>query len=125
MRLLSEASELLRSVLILLRSLHTHIVAPFVHWWEETVLGSWEELVRTLVRQGFDEATRFLNGFVAWLLSLFNHHYRDTLRKSWDNQKWWHHAHQPSTFNALVAGMKRTDTADSRTEAADGTVLEG
>ncbi len=91
----------------LVRSFHTRLVQPSVRWWEETVLGSWEEFVRTLVRQGFDELGRFINGAIAWLLSLFNYNYRDTLRKSWHEHSpwktWWHQVQaRPSTFNALV-----------------------
>ncbi len=125
--LLSAALRLVRSLFAFLCLLHAYIVAPLVHWWEETVLGSGEELVRTIVRQGFDEGTRFLNGLVAWLLSLFNHHYQDTMRTSWNThgpwQKWWHQAHnRPTTFNALVAGMKRTSDVSSSAGAADAAV---
>ena len=63
----------------------------------------------TLIRTGFDETTRVLNGFPSWFLGLFSYNVKDSLRKSWKSntwQKWWHQAdNRPSTLNALVAAM--------------------
>ncbi|GFR48097.1 hypothetical protein Agub_g9782 [Astrephomene gubernaculifera] len=86
------------------------VIEPVVRWWEEVVLGSWEEWVLALVRQGFEETTRFLNGLGAWFLSLFSKHsYREQLRRSWQEnswQQWWGEvARRPSTLNALVANL--------------------
>ncbi|GIL73386.1 hypothetical protein Vretimale_17555 [Volvox reticuliferus] len=89
---------------------HLQLVEPIVRWWEEVVLGSWEEWLLALVRQGFEEATRFLNALGAWFLSIFSQRsYREQLRKAWQEnswQQWWGEvATRPSTLNALVASL--------------------
>ncbi|GLI64543.1 hypothetical protein VaNZ11_007837 [Volvox africanus] len=89
---------------------HLQLVEPVVRWWEEVVLGSWEEWLLALVRQGFEEATRFLNALGAWFLSIFSQRsYREQLRKTWQEnswQQWWGEvATRPSTLNALVASL--------------------
>ncbi len=74
------------------------------------MLGSWEEWLLALVRQAFEETTRFLNGLGAWFLGLFSHSdYRTQLKRTWQDQawpKWWATAAaRPSAFNALVASL--------------------
>lgn len=93
-----------------LRWLQLQVIEPIVRWWEEVVLGSWEEWLLALVRQGFEETTRFLNALGAWFLSLFSKSsYREQLRRSWQQnswQQWWcEAAARPSTLNALVATL--------------------
>jgi hypothetical protein len=42
--------------------LHALLVVPLVRWLEIAVLGVWEELLTSSVRQAFQEAVRFING---------------------------------------------------------------
>ncbi|KAG2482947.1 hypothetical protein HYH03_018172 [Edaphochlamys debaryana] len=105
---------------------HLHLVEPIVRWWEEVVLGSWEEWLLALVRQAFEETTRFLNFVGAWLLDLINkQRYREHLRSAWqDNswQQWWGEvASRPSTLNALVARVVAQQDKQAQQAAAQGT----
>jgi hypothetical protein len=89
---------------------HLQLVEPIVRWWEEVVLGSWEEWLLALVRQGFEETTRFLNALGTWFLSMFSQRsYREHLRRGWQEnswQQWWGEVStRPSTLNALVANL--------------------
>lgn len=69
--------------------------------------------VMGVIRQSFQDATRFLNGLSAWLLSFFQRDYRETLRRSWQDNpwhSWWHQAQaRPSTLNALIAAMQQQE----------------
>jgi hypothetical protein len=46
--------------------LHALLVVPLVRWLETAVLGVWEELLTSSVRQAFQEAVRFINGATFW-----------------------------------------------------------
>jgi len=64
-----------------------------------------------VIRQTFQDCARFVNGLSSWLLSFFKRDYRETLRRSWEDNpwhSWWHHAQaRPSTLNALIAAMQQ------------------
>ena len=132
--------RLLRASLTLLLAtlswLHLTIIEPIVAFWEERVLALWEEWFMSLVRQAFEETTRFLNGISAWFLSTFSNErrsYRQQLRNAWqDNswQRWWGEAaSRPSTLNALVASLtaqqqKQAASAEQRPGSASGAGMQ-
>jgi hypothetical protein len=91
---------------------HSCIIAPLVRWWEDSVLGTWEHLVVSVVRELGLEWTRMANGLSAWFISLFKHGYRDDLRRAWkQNQPRSHEAQsRPSTLNAIIEALHRTDS---------------
>jgi hypothetical protein len=103
------------------------VLEPVVRWWEEVVLGSWEEWILALVRQGFEETTRFLNGIATWFLQLLNkQRYRDQLRRAWQEnswQQWWGQvATRPSTLNALVANLVAQQQQQQQQQGATSAV---
>lgn len=100
----------------LLSRFHAAVVVPLVVWWETVVLGQWEEMVLSWVRQVFQETARFINGFIALVLTFISREYRgyrDSLRKSWEQnpwQKWWQQMQsRPSTFNAILASLQQQE----------------
>ncbi len=85
--------------------LHAHTARPLVEWWDDTVLGVWEESVKSVVREAFVQTYRFLNGASAWVLSVFDTNYAESLRSSWKQQQDWHSwwaEDRQSTLNAVV-----------------------
>lgn len=86
--------------------LHARIARPLVEWWDETVLGTWEESLKSIIREAFQATNRFLNGISAWVLGVFDSDYRENLKKSWKQQQdwhsWWREDHA-STLNAVIA----------------------
>ncbi|PNW76314.1 hypothetical protein CHLRE_12g541352v5 [Chlamydomonas reinhardtii] len=106
------------------------VLEPVVRWWEEVVLGSWEEWLLALVRQGFEETTRFLNGIATWFLQLLSkQRYRDQLQRAWQEnswQQWWGQvATRPSTLNALVANLVAQQQQEQQQERCIGASAAG
>ena len=42
---------------------------PLAEWWIDTVLGTWEEFLKSLIREAFANGTRVVNGFFGWLVA--------------------------------------------------------
>ena len=93
-------------VLLLLRHIQAHVLHPFAEWWLNNVVGTWEESIKSVIREAFSNTTRFINGFFTWVVTLFvdKDHRKEskstyTRANAW--QTWWD---QPriSTFNALI-----------------------
>lgn len=109
---------------------HLAVVEPLAHFWERC-LSYWEEWVMAVVRQAFEEVTRFLNGLAAWLLSISNPQYRDSLRQSWRHdqeawQRWWKDvAARPSTLNALVASLASQHQQEQDHKQSDSQCQQG
>ena len=94
---------------------HSRIIAPLVSCWEDRVLGTYEQVVTAIVRESWAEWTRFMAGASAWFIGLFQHNYRDKLRKSWhQGSTQGHEPARPSTLNAIVEAMQ--DNGDASTE---------
>ena len=99
----------------------------------DTVLGQYEEVCKSVVREVLRGAARFINGAAAWLVTTFvDPEFRSRLRAAprrqtaW--QRWFARRH-PSTFNALVeregdAALASPSLA-SPGEACAGVVGEG
>ena len=67
---------------------------------------TWEESLKSVIREAFSNLTRFLNGFFSWVVSLFvDKDYAHALRTNFNRtaawQSWWSEERQ-STFNALI-----------------------
>ena len=95
--------------------LHANLIAPLVRCWEERVLGTWEHVVTAILRESFAETTRFASGLSAWFVSLFQHNYRESLRRSWDQNR-SHAPSQPSTLNAIIEAMSRKSCGEASVE---------
>ncbi|GAX74612.1 hypothetical protein CEUSTIGMA_g2060.t1 [Chlamydomonas eustigma] len=94
--------------------IHACVVAPLVHWWEESVLGIWEHVVTSVLRESFNEWTRIANGMSAWFLSLFQYNYRDKLRKAWKpGPSKAAEPSRPSTLNAILEALHRAESRPS------------
>jgi hypothetical protein len=62
--------------------------------------------LKSVIREAFGNLTRFVNGFFAWVVSLFvDKDYTRALRTNFNRtaawQSWWSEERQ-STFNALI-----------------------
>jgi hypothetical protein len=51
--------------------LQVQFIHPLTAWWIDTVLGTWEETLKSLVREAFAKCTRFINGVCSWVVALF------------------------------------------------------
>jgi hypothetical protein len=97
--------------------LQHHLYHPVAEWWVETVLGTWEESIKSVIREAFAQVTRFLNGLSAWVVSLFDNSYYQSLKRSWRQQHawqaWWREERQ-STFNAVIERVHGTGAHPTR-----------
>ena len=97
--------------------------ANAVEAWADAVLGTWEESLKSVLRESFAISTRVVNGFFAWLLALFPKQDRDVesseRAKAW--QSWWRENRQ-STFNAIIARDRRPSTSQSDPRSRRGTL---
>ena len=76
-----------------------------VEWWMDAVLGTWEESLKSVIRESFAHATRIVNGIFAWLLAIFaesHQTWHNPFQRSQAWQAWWRENRQ-STFNAIIA----------------------
>ena len=93
--------------ILAVRWAQAQLVHPLVEWWMDTVLGTWEETLKSLLREGFNHLTRTVNGFFAWLVALLldRSYLRRVRRSGKATSAWraWARAPRPSTFNALIA----------------------
>ena len=93
-------------------------VHPLIELWTESVLGVWEESTKSVIRESFTNATRFVNGFFSWCLAFFvdREHYK-SFRSSWTRtqawQSWWQEDRQ-STLNAFIATHSATPKQQRR-----------
>jgi hypothetical protein len=109
---------LLWATIIILRWLQKQFVHPVAEWWLENVLGSWEESLKSVIRESFGNLTRILNGFFAWVVSLFvDRNYASSQRSRWSRpaawQSWWGEERN-STFNALIRRDQGRSSQDGR-----------
>lgn len=91
---------------MIFRWLQSQFVEPLVSWLTDSVLGTWEESFKAVLREGFATLTRLINGVSAWAVSVFfAEGYYDTMRSktrkasAW--QSWWEDRAQ-STFAAVL-----------------------
>ena len=86
-----------------------------VEYWMDAVLGTWEESLKSIIRESFAQATRIVNGFFAWLLAVFSgshHSWHSPFQRSQAWQAWWQENRQ-STFNAIVARDRKSSRQPS------------
>lgn len=106
------------ATLILLRWVQKQFLHPLAEWWLDTVLGTWEESLKSVIREAFSNLTRFVNGFFASVVALFvDKEYASTLRTNFNRtaawRSWWGEERQ-STFNALIRRDKGRRSIDGR-----------
>lgn len=90
-----------------------HQCQSAVEWWMEAVFGTWEESLKSIIRETFGQVTRIVNGFFAWVLAVFADptSWQSPFQRSQAWQSWWRE-NRPSTFNAIIA---RDRTVKSQT----------
>ncbi len=78
-------------------------IHPIAEWWLESVLGTWEESVKSLIRELFAQVIRIVNYVLNALFSWFPGYQsvKTTFQKPSAWQSWWEENRQ-STFNALI-----------------------
>ena len=89
--------------------LHALVVAPLGLFLDRWVVGSWEEVVRAVVRHSFLEVARFLSGLGSLVMSFLAQQpqFRQQLRRSWQNNPWLHHSRaRPSSLNAILEALR-------------------
>ncbi len=78
------------AALILLRWIQKQFVHPVAEWWLENVLGTYEESLKSIIREAFSNLTRFLNGFFASVVALFvDKEYASTFRTNFNRTAAW------------------------------------
>ena len=109
-------------VLLMLRHIQAHVLHPIAEWWLNTVVGTWEESSKSVIREAFSNTTRFVNGFFSWIYTtFFDNTYRESTKSTYARQTawevWWQ-KDRMSTFNALIRrdqGRVSTDGQRSST----------
>ncbi|EIE26467.1 hypothetical protein COCSUDRAFT_39557 [Coccomyxa subellipsoidea C-169] len=106
------------ATLIVLRFIQKQFIHPLAEWWLESVLGTYEESLKSVIREAFSNLTRFLNGFFASVVALFvDKEYANTLQTNYSRtaawQSWWGENKQ-STFNALIRRDQGRRSSDGR-----------
>lgn len=80
---------------------------PAAEFWIDSIMGSGEESLKSLIREVFAFCTRIVNGFFSWVVAALP---KEPLGRVLSTKKsrahawqgWWAE-HRPSTFNAIIA----------------------
>ena len=107
------------ATLVILRWIQAQFFHPLAEWWLENVLGTWEESLKSVIREAFGNLTRVVNGFFTSVVSLFvDREYGSAQRYRWSRtaawQNWWGQERN-STFNALIRRDQGRHSQDGRT----------
>lgn len=90
--------------LLIVRHVQAHVLHPLAEWWLSTVVGTWEESSKSIIRETFSNTTRFVNGFFAWFYTAFidgTYWYR-VKSSSVSRPAHGSGERRPSTFNAVA-----------------------
>ena len=122
------AGGLVWAALILLRWIQKQFIHPLAEWWLESVLGTYEESLKSVIREAFSNLTRFVNGFFASVVALFvNKEYASTLQTNYSRtaawQSWWSENKQ-STFNAMIRRDQGRRSSDGRQSGSGETFID-
>ena len=81
----------------------TQFVHPIAEWWLETVLGTWEESVKSVIRELFAQMIRIVNYILNAIFSWFPGYtsVKTSTQKPSAWKAWWEEGRQ-STFNAII-----------------------
>jgi hypothetical protein len=96
---------------------HAYAARPLVDFWDDAVLATWEESIKLVVREAFVTANRFINGASAWVLTLLDADYRESMKRAWHEQQEWHNwwrEERQSTLNVVVAKCNPGGTGEGR-----------
>ncbi len=90
--------------LLVLRHVQAHVLHPLAEWWLSTVVGTWEESFKSVIRETFSNTTRFVNGFFAWFYTAFidGTYWRRVKSSSVSRPAHGSGERRPSTFNAVA-----------------------
>lgn len=50
--------------------LQDQFIHPLAEWWIDTVLGTWEQSMKSIVRESFAKTTRAINGFCSFAVAI-------------------------------------------------------
>lgn len=83
--------------------IQAQFVHPVAEWWLESVLGTWEESVKSLIREVFAQVIRIADSILNALFTWFPGYQsaKTTFQKPSAWQSWWAENRQ-STFNAII-----------------------
>lgn len=104
--------------LLMLRHIQAHVLHPIAEWWLNTVVGTWEESSKSVIREAFSNTTRFVNGFFSWIYTtFFDRTYRESTKSTYARQTaweiWWQEPRM-STFNALIRRDQGRHSSDGK-----------
>ena len=104
--------------LLMLRHVQAHVLQPIAEWWLNTVVGTWEESSKSVIREAFSNTTRVVNGFFSWIYTtFFDRTYRESTKSTYARQtaweKWWQEPRM-STFNALIRRDQGRHSSDGK-----------
>ena len=104
--------------LLMLRHIQAHVLHPIAEWWLSTVVGTWEESSKSVIREAFSNTTRFVNGFFSWIYTtFFDRTYRESTKSTYARQTaweiWWQEPRM-STFNALIRRDQGRQSSDGK-----------
>ena len=110
--------------LLMLRHIQAHVLHPIAEWWLSTVVGTWEESSKSVIREAFSNTTRFVNGFFSWIYTtFFDRTYRESTKSTYARQTawelWWQEPRM-STFNALICRDQGRHSGDGRSIPTGG-----
>ena len=95
---------------------HSKFIAPCFLFYTDTVLRTYEDIVKSTIRQGFIELERSLSALSTWTLSLLNgRNYRKHLRRTWDHSDSAAASHPSSTLNSILAAWNGASSTHSDT----------
>ena len=98
--------------------IQAQFIHPLAEWWLESVLRSWEESIKSLIREMFAQVLNFTNGVLNALFSWFPgyENVRTAFHRPSAWQAWWEEKPR-STFNAII---DRYDSLGRKLPKADG-----
>lgn len=92
-------------------------IHPVAEWWLESVLGTWEESLKSLIRELFAQVIRIVDNTLNALFTWFPGYQsaKTTFQKPSAWQSWWDENRQ-STFNAIIDRAENPHRAEVREE---------
>lgn len=108
-RLQKLAGVVLWSALVVVKWVQAQFVHPLAEWWFDTVLATWEESFKSVIREVFAQVLRIANSVLNVVFRIIpgyqSVHASHQKRSAWQD---WHDATPPSTLNALISRYTST-----------------
>lgn len=98
------AAKLLWSALVVVKWFQAQFTHPIAEWWLDTVLATWEESIKSVIRELFSQVIRVVNNVLNALFSWFPGYQsvRTTHQKPSAWQAWFEE-NRPGTLNHIIA----------------------